>query len=248
MFVTFIQNLIALASAGIGALVAATVGVSHRHLCALISFAAGTLFATTLFHIIPEASAFLPLVAIGLGLASGYFLFYFVSRFVFHVCPACAASHFDEQVTSAFRSVAVLLAVALGIHCTMDGIAIALGNELARRAGWSIFLTITIHKLPEGLALTALLLKAGFNRAKSLFVTFALESLTLLGWVVGAFLLQGFAIGSWFYLTLLHIGGGFIYLALHALLNESKQHSPRYILFFFLAGIGLVSLTNFIPA
>ena len=247
MFSTFTQNVIALVSAGLGALLAVTFGVSHRNLCALISFAAGTLFATTVIHIIPEASVSLPLIAIPLALASGYFLFYFLSRFVFHVCPACAASHFDEQTAAKFRSVALLLAVALGIHCIMDGIAIALGEELAHRANWSIFLTITIHKFPEGLALAALLLKSGFNRARSLFVTSALESLTLLGWVLGAYLLQGLQFGTWFYLALLHIGGGFIYLALHALLNESKEHSPRYILFFFLLGIALISLTRLIP-
>ena len=247
MFTTFTQNVIALVSAGLGALLAITFGVSHRNLCALISFAAGTLFATTVIHIIPEASASLPLIAVLLALASGYFLFYFLSRFVFHVCPACAASHFDEQTAANFRSVALLLAVALGIHCIMDGIAIALGEELARRANWSIFLTITVHKFPEGLALGALLLKSGFNRARSLFVTSALESLTLLGWVLGSFLLQGIPVGSWFYLGLLHIGGGFVYLALHAVFNESKEHSSRYILFLFLLGIALVSLTNLIP-
>ena len=244
MEITLIQNLIALVSAGAGALLAITIGVSHRNLCALISFAAGTLFATTVFHIIPEASSSLPALAILLALGSGYLLFYLLSRFVFHVCPACAASHFDEQTAARFRSVALLLAVALGIHCIMDGIAIALGEELASRAKWSIFMTITIHKFPEGLALAALLLKSGFNRPRSLFVTSAFEALTLLGWVLGAFLLQGFQFGGWFYLMLLHIGGGFIYLALHALLNESKEHSPRYILFFFLLGISLIGLTN----
>ena len=247
MDITLLQNLIALASAGAGALLAVTLGVSHRNLCALISFAAGTLFATTLFHIVPEASTSLPIFAVLLALASGYSLFYLLTRYVFHVCPACAATHFDEQTTSKFRSVALLLAVALGIHCLMDGIAIALGEELAGRANWSIFLTITIHKFPEGLALAALLLKSGFNRARSLFVASAFEALTLLGWVLGAFLLQGLPFGGWFYLVLLHIGGGFIYLALHALLNESKEHSPRYILFFFLLGISLIGLTNFLP-
>ncbi len=248
MLVTFIQNLIALLSAGLGALLAISFGVSHRNLCALISFAAGTLFATTLFHIIPEAASSLPMLAILIALGSGYGFFYFLSRFVFHVCPACAASHFDEQTATKFRSIALLLATALGIHCVFDGVAIALGEELANKANWSIFLTITIHKFPEGLALTALLMKSGFNRARSLFVTFVLETLTLLGWVLGTFLMQDLSLGSWFYLILLHIGGGFIYLALHALINESKEHSPSYILFFFLLGVGLIGLTNFIPS
>ncbi len=244
---TLVQNLIAFLSAGLGAFLAVSIGVSHRHLCALISFAAGTLFATTLIHIIPEAVESASLFAIAIALASGYFLFYLVSRYVFHVCPACAASHF-EHAASEFQSIAILLAITLGLHSTMDGVAIALGREMGSRARLSIFLTITIHKFPEGLALSALLLRAGYDKMKSLIFTIVLESSTLIGWVLGTSFLRGFGDSRWFYLMLVHIGGGFVYLALHAVLNEAKEHSPRFIIFFFLTGIALISLTRWIPS
>jgi zinc and cadmium transporter len=244
---TALQNAISLSSAGAGAFLAATLGVTHRQLCALISFAAGTLLATTLLRIVPEASTQLPLIAISLALTSGYVLFYLISRFLFHVCPACAASHFDEQTSSRFQSIAFVLLIAFGIHCVMDGIAIALGRELAAKVDRSIFLTITIHKFPEGLALCALLMRSGFQRLQSLFATLGMEALTLVGWITGLFLLKGFEMGAWFYLTLVHVGGSFIYLALHAVLNESKEHSPRYIVFFFLTGMAAIALTDLIP-
>lgn len=240
------QNLISLVSAGLGAFFALAVGVSHRQLCALISFAAGALFATTFLHIVPEAATALPFLAIFLALVSGYLVFFLISRFVFHVCPACAASHFDEQTAARFKKIAFLLVIALGFHCVMDGIAIALGRELEKKADWSIFLAVTIHKFPEGLALCALMIRGGFEKVRSLLVTLAIESLTLAGWALGQFSLQGFREGPWFYLILAHVGGGFIYLALHALLNESEEHSPRYILFFFFIGIAVISLTNWI--
>ena len=82
---TFVQNCIALLSAAIGSVMAASVGVSHRHLCALISFAAGTLVATTFIHIIPESLSILSLPAIGLALLSGYGLFFLIGRHVFHI-------------------------------------------------------------------------------------------------------------------------------------------------------------------
>ncbi|MBI4115067.1 MAG: ZIP family metal transporter [Candidatus Omnitrophica bacterium] len=247
MSLSLLQNLIAFLSATVGAVVAFAIGVSHKQLCALISFAAGTLFATTFFHIIPEAFHALPIFAIVLALVSGYLLFYLISRYLFHVCPACAASHFDEQTASAFKSIALLLGIALGIHCVMDGIAIALGGELEEKVDRSIFLTITIHKFPEGLALCALLLKAAMGKVKALLVTMAFESSTFLGWILGLFWLKGFQEGGWFYLMLVHVGGGFIYLAFHAVLNESKEHPSRYIIFFFLIGAGLIGLTSFLP-
>lgn len=248
MTLSLVQNIVALASAGLGGFFAISVGVSHRRLCALISFAAGTLLGTTFLHIVPEALKAVPFLTALLALVSGYLLFYLISRFVFHVCPACAATHFDEQTASAFKNIALLLIIALGIHCTMDGIALALGGELEGRVDRSIFLAIAIHKFPEGLALAALLVKSGFERMKSLGLTMAIEALTLLGWILGLLALQGFAVNRWFYLTLVHIGGGFIYLALHALLNESEEHSPRYVILFFLIGFVGIGLTNLIPA
>lgn len=242
-----IQNLISLASAWAGALLALTVGMSHRQLCALISFAAGTLLATTFLEIVPETVEYLPLIGISAALVSGYVVFYLISRFLFHVCPACAASHFEEQSKKTFRSIALVLFIAFAIHCAMDGIAIALGWELETRADRSIFLTVTIHKFPEGLALAALLLKAGLGRIRSLLTTVGLEAFTLVGWVAGFLFLQGFSLGAWFYLTLAHIGGGFIFLSLHAVLNETREHSPRYVVFFFLLGVAFIGILDLLP-
>lgn len=247
MIPSLIHNSFSLVSAAAGAAVATAIGVSHRQLCALISFAAGALLATTFFHIVPEALPFLSLAGVTLALASGYLLFFLVSRYVFHVCPACAASHFDEQTASGLGKIAFLLVVAFGVHCVMDGLAIVLGGELDQKVNRSIFLTVTAHKFPEGLALGALLIRAGFQRFRSFFLTCALEGLTFFGWFAGLSLLQGFRPGPWFYFLLAHVGGSFIYLALHAVLNESREHAPRYVLCFFLIGMAVSGLTSFLP-
>ena len=220
MMITLSQNIAVLLSSCAGAILAVSVGVSHRQLCALISFAAGTLLATTFFHILPDAWGTLPISAILLSLASGYILFYLISRYVFHVCPACAATHFEEQTASKFKNIAVLLAIALTIHSIMDGIAITMGPHLKDPSGHSIFLTILIHKFPEGLALCALLLKAGYEKKKALLGTFLFETSTLAGWLIAVCLLKNFAENRWLDLILVHIGGGFVYLALHATINE----------------------------
>ncbi len=244
MGITFIQNLVAFASAALGATLAISIGVSHRQLCALISFAAGTLLAVTVFHIIPEAWQVVSASSILLALLSGYGLFYLISRYVFHVCPACAASHFEEQTAAKFQSVVLLLGVALTIHSTMDGIAIAMGREFGENGGHPIFLTITVHKLPEGLALCALLLRAGYKKRKAFLTTLLFETSTLAGWAIGTSLLKGFVQNRWLDLLLIHIGGGFIYLALHATLNEMERHSPRFVFLFFLAGLILMGLVH----
>ena len=241
---TFLQNLLSVVSAALGACLAIGIGVSHNQLCALISFAAGTLLGVSLFHILPESAGSLNLFTIILAMGSGYLLFHLISRYVFHVCPACSASHFEEQTSESFKNIAILLTIGLSVHSTMDGIAIAIGKEMNAHPDHSIFLSILIHKFPEGLALCSLLLKSGYSKLRALITTIILESSTLLGWFLGAYILTNDSAHHWVDLAMLHIGGGFIYLALHAVWSEMKKHSPKVVLGFFAAGIILMVLTK----
>ncbi len=246
METTLGQSLAAFVSALLGAALAIFIGVSHKQLCALISFAAGALLAAAFFHILPEAWGAISHISLLISLATGYALFFLISRYVSHICPACSASHFEHQPhePSKFGNIFFLLAIALTIHSTIDGIAIALGEELTAGANHSIFFTIAIHKLPEGLALCALLLGAGHTKIKAAVWTFLFELSTLLGWVIGFYFLNGRLDLTWLQLVMVHIAGGFIYLALHALINEMKDHSPKFILTFFLIGFLFMGLVR----
>src|SRR5919204_6813458 len=104
----------ALAGGSIGALLRLT----HKPLCALISLAAGTLLGVTLFAIAPESLDAANWWAAMLAAGSGYALFFFISKYVHHVCPACAASHFDADAARRFSEIATALIVALSIHST----------------------------------------------------------------------------------------------------------------------------------
>src|SRR6266481_1972144 len=167
---------------------------SHRRLCALISLGAGTLLGVTAFAIVPEGFANLEWWEALLALGSGYFLFLVITKYVYHVCPACAASHFDEATRHRFSEFATAMMIALAVHCTADGLALAAGHEAhasqvrgGRALDYSLVLAICVHKIPEGLALGALLLGAGFSQAKALALVAAVESTTLLGGVLGYF-------------------------------------------------------------
>src|ERR1700691_1627897 len=156
----------------IGGALGATLGSSHRRLCALISLGAGTLLGVTVFGILPESFESLNWWQLLLALASGYVVFALVTKYVYHVCPACAASHFDEATAHRFSEIAGAMMIALAIHCTVDGLAMAAGHEAhetshtvaGRAVGLSIVFAVCVHKVPEGLALGALLLGAGFSR------------------------------------------------------------------------------------
>ncbi len=195
--------------------------LTHRQLCALISYAAGALLIVTLFDIIPEATERIGLTAMPLGVVSGYILFALVSRYVAHICPACAATH-TEQV---FQQVTWLMVVALSIHSVMDGLAVAASWATSGATGAALVGAVFVHKVPEGLALTSVARGAGWSRGRALLLTLFVEGTTTLG---GSWLGMGMGASAvWLGWVLAHIGGGFLYLVVHATLSELLHHRPR---------------------
>jgi zinc transporter ZupT len=228
-----------------GGAISTSLRLEHKPLCALISFAAGTLLGVTLFAILPEGlqdSGAWPVVA---AAASGYLLFLLISKHVHHVCPACAASHFDADATRHFGEIATALIVALAIHSTTDGLALGIQQEAPSMDAtkWSLFSALCIHKVPEGLALGSLLIGAGLRRSTALGWVTAVEATTLLGGVIGMLWL-GKVSTFWLGLIMAHVGGGFVYLATHAVAGEMLKHGKKLVLTSFSIGVALIAILN----
>jgi zinc transporter ZupT len=243
--IIFWQVIAAYAFALGGGALSASLRLSHKPLCALISFAAGTLCGVTLFAIIPESLENCTWWAVVVSAGTGYTLFFFISKYVHHVCPACAASHFDEDAARRFSQIATTLIVALSIHSATDGIALGIGREIhvATAANWSLFLALCIHKFPEGFALGSLLIGAAFPRLSALGWVAAVEAATLLGGAIGFFFLANASV-FWLGLIMAHIGGGFFYLAAHAVLGEMVRHGKGLVVTSFCAGVALIGILN----
>jgi zinc transporter ZupT len=235
-----------------GGALGASLGTSHQRLCALISLGAGTLLGVTVFAILPESLVALRWWGVFLSMGSGYAVFFVVSKYIYHVCPACAASHFDEAVTHHFSEIAAAMMLALAIHCTADGLALAAGHEAeishapgGRVLDFSLVLAICVHKVPEGLALGALLLGAGFTRGQTMARIAAVESTTLLGGVLGwSFLHQISAF--WLDAAVAHVGGGFLFLAVHAVYGEILKHHKAIVLTNFALGFGAIGVLGLV--
>jgi zinc transporter ZupT len=243
-----IKVFLAFALALTGGAISSLTAVSHKNLCRLISLAAGTLLGVTLFIIIPESIETLSLWSLAGALASGYILFFLVSRYVFHVCPACAASHFDEAATHRFSEIATAMILALGLHSTLDGLALSwnLNPEMAGSVDFSLLAAICIHKVPEGLALGALLMASGMPRLRALGWVAAVESTTLIGGALGLWLQPQTIGGRWMALVPAHIGGGFIFLAFHAVFGELVRHGRKLVINSFIAGVLLIVILHFV--
>jgi zinc transporter ZupT len=72
----------------------------------------------------------------------------------------------------------------------------------------------------------------------------AVEATTLLGGVIGALVVQNISFG-WLAAILTHVGGGFLFLAAHAVRGEIFEHHKTLVLTNFaagFAGIGILTL------
>lgn len=230
----------AFAIAAAGGALSALFARTHKQLCAFISLGAGSLLGVAVCGIGPEVFGKLHWWQFLLGAGSGYLLFAVVGRYIFHVCPACAASHFDEATTHRLAEFGLAMMLALAIHCTVDGLALAAGQGESAALDWSVTLAICVHKFPEGLALGALLLGGGFRRRTMLWLVVAVEFTTILGGLAGWLLLAKVSV-VWLALALIHAGGGFVYLALHAVLGEIFKHHKALVLANFAAGFGAIA-------
>ncbi len=199
----------------------------HR-LNLLVYAAMGALLAVTAFDILPDAKALLSWPPFLLATASGYGLFWALGRYVSHVCPACSISAFDKATTERLGQNVLLLMIALSLHSAMDGMAVAVGDRVAGHPDFTLLFAVSFHKLPEGLALALLLLGAGYSRRAALLWTFAIESTTEMGALVGVLGLRHVSLVH-LGLVFAHVGGGFIYLIVTTLGLFSlprSRHSP----------------------
>jgi len=71
----------------------------------------------------------------------------------------------------------------------------------------------------------------------------AVEATTLLGGVIGFFFLANVST-FWLGLIMAHVGGGFLYLAAHAVLGEMLKHGKKLVLTSFLVGVALIAVLN----
>ena len=210
---TTLATLVAFGGGSLGVLLGK---VAPQRLNLLVYGAMGALLAVTVFDILPDAKALLAWPLFLASAASGYALFWVVGKYVYHVCPACSLSAFDPATTERLGRSVLLLMVALSLHSAMDGIAVVVGDKIVGHPNFAVLFAVSFHKLPEGLALSLLLLGAGYKPRAALLWTFAIESATELGALGGLLGLQHVLLLT-LGMVFAHVGGGFTYLILTTL-------------------------------
>lgn len=187
--IAIIMILIAGIATGIGALpVYITTDFSKRALDTLLGFAAGVMLAATSFSLI------LPSIELGggenfktvgitaAGILFGAFAIYIFDKFMPHIHPEDMSR---EGVDSSAITGIWLFVIAIALHNFPEGLATGVGFGTGNvNDGIAIATGIALQNFPEGLAVAVALIKVGYSKNFSVFVSF----LTGLIEPVGAFL------------------------------------------------------------
>ncbi|MFW9897540.1 MAG: ZIP family metal transporter [Candidatus Thorarchaeota archaeon] len=233
----------------------------------LVAFATGTILATALFDLIPEA--FHHLEELGTGGASisliftfiivGFVIFFILERFIywFHghaheeeenklVCYSNITEGIDMPVNrgSNIKSFALLNLIGDGLHNFLDGVIIMVSFSTGVRSGLIITLAVAFHEFPQEIGDFGILLYGGFTKKRALLFNFLSALVALLGGLLALFLTDAVELFNLFFLAF--SGGGFLYIACTELMPEMiKEKNLKKSVFqtlIFISGIILIML------
>lgn len=191
--------------------------LSRQRLSHTIAFGAGYILAAALVSLMPESIELLPNAP--LWIFAGYALAHlFEHTFTSHF-------HFGEETHREdviAPSVSMTALVGLALHAFFDGVAIASGFMVTPSLGVLVALAVILHKLPEGVTISSLMLASGRTRTTARSAAGLLAVATL----AGAGLMS--MVGSGFKGIGLAISCGIaLYVAATDLMPEFNQHPER---------------------
>jgi zinc transporter ZupT len=236
--------LLTLAGAFAGIRLAEIPSISQRFL----PFSGGILVGVAAFWIFPEIAQHYGWMGAGAGIFAGFAVLWFIDRYVYAVCPACSHTHDHDSCGRKLHGFAAPLLIAASLHSFFDGWSLAVSQQKGFESLRLPFLLgIGVHKLPEGLALGAILMAALRSQWKAMLGATAAQSLMLAGGILAVFLAPHMGI-NWTIGFLAVAAGAFVYLGYHAIDSEYQQRGAATTVMPALTGaVGAAALRVVVP-
>lgn len=159
-------------------------GWRHRAMPYLLSYATGTMLATAVIGLIPEALERAPVHEVGLAILGGLVLFFVLEWTVIwrHAHgDEGAHDHGHEHDHAMNKKTGLLVLIGDAVHNCADGIAIGAACVASPGLGLVTTLAVLGHEVPQELSDFTILLSSGFTRWKA----FLWNTLSGLGTLVG---------------------------------------------------------------
>ena len=210
--------------ATLAAIVGAILGLSltgiHGNTRLVVSFSGGLLLGVAVFGLVPELVQQISWAPTAALFAGGYLLLMLVDRNLYPVCPSCSHDHNHDSCATELHGFAAPLILATACHAFLDGWSIATSEWVG--AVTALPVALALHKIPEGIALGALLRASIRSRPWAFWWCVATESMTVLG-AAGGLALAPYMGIRWLHYPLAVAGGCFFYLGFHAVHGEWRR-------------------------
>ncbi|MCL1971511.1 MAG: ZIP family metal transporter [Endomicrobia bacterium] len=208
---------------------------SEKNSFLIINFAAGVMLAIAFTHLIPE----------GINMHSGAllyvlagFLIMFFLQFVILFHP-----HHNDEGCEKHSVIDTMSVIGLSFHSLIDGVIIAVGFEANTALGIFTAVAVLLHKLPDGITISGILLHGGATKKKILNFSLLTAAFTPAGTVLGMFLFKNISentLGA----LLAVAAGSFIFLAASDLIPETHKCKSRFAPLTLFAGVAAILLAE----
>ncbi|TDY43030.1 ZIP family zinc transporter [Alicyclobacillus sacchari] len=215
-----------------------------RTLAAFTSIGAGFLLGATLLDRLPDTLHTMPKLGVTYMLL-GYLLVLTleVIRQNHSRSHENAHSHHTGHVhATAFQGGTVAL-ISMMVHTFMDGVVIAGALTANRAEGILMFVAITLHKVPEGLTISAISLNSSNSRRRAFLWAFLLTCSTIVGAISAVAL--GSVGGPGVNIIMALATGTFLFISTSDLVPfvRSQEQPRNMLLLLFGCGVFYLSLT-----
>jgi zinc and cadmium transporter len=214
-----------------------------KYIFIFISLAVGALLGDAFIHLIPEAfeEASNPLL-VSLLIISGILFFFILEKFLhWH-------HHGDDTEENHIHPVGKLVLFSDGVHNFIDGVIIGVSFLVSIPLGIATTLAVILHEIPQEIGDFAVLLHAGYTKARALWLNFLSALLSIAGVILA--LVLGDVSQNFIIYFLPIAAGGFIYIAVADLIPElHKTKETKYSFLQFLSlllGVFLMIVLTFL--
>jgi zinc transporter ZupT len=199
---------------------------ARRHARVAVTFSAGVLLGVSAFGLVPDLMAEMGWAGSLSLFAAGYLSLLLVDRFVYPVCPSCSHSHDHGECATLLHGFAAPLVSAAALHSFLDGWSIATAQAATpAEIRLALPIAVVLHKIPEGIALGAILRASVRLRLAAFGWCVVAEAPTLLGALLAMMLAPRLG-ATWTNYPLAVAAGWFFYLGFHAIHGEWRRRGP----------------------
>ncbi|GLG00181.1 divalent cation transporter [Alicyclobacillus hesperidum subsp. aegles] len=213
-----------------------------RTLASFTSIGAGFLLGATLLDRLPDTLHTMPKLGVTYMLI-GYLLVLTLEIIRHSRNHENTHSHATGHAHTAAMQGGTIALVSMMVHTFMDGVVIAGALAANRAEGILMFVAITLHKVPEGLTISAISLNSSNSRRRAFLWAFLLTCSTIVGAITAVVL--GSVGGPSVNIIMALATGTFLFISTSDLVPFVRaQEQPRnMLLLLFGCGVFYLSLT-----